>query len=132
MTLARLASLRRDVDELKRGLGRMTVSASAAQFIGAADLVLGTRADFGRACSRTGTVLETIRRAPEELYEAFLARAEIAANRRNAWRLMIGGIDPDFNPDFDPGSSQPSVPPPKGAIVLPDGEGPSSRGTASA
>ena len=123
MTLARLASLRRDVDELKRGLGRMTVSASAVQFVGAADLVLGTRADFGRACSRTGTVLETIRQAPEELYEAFLARAEIAANWRNAWRLVIGGIDPDFNPDFDPGSSQPSVPPPKGAIVLPDGEG---------
>jgi hypothetical protein len=123
VTLARLASLRRDVDELKRGLGRMTVSASAVQFVGAADLVLGTRADFGRACSRNGTVLETIRQAPEELYEAFLARAEIAANRRNAWRLVIGGIDPDFNPDFDPGSSQPSVPPPKGAIVLPDGEG---------
>ena len=61
VTLARLASLRRDVDELKRGLGRMRVSASAMQFVGAADLVLGTRADFGRACSRTGTVLCIIR-----------------------------------------------------------------------
>jgi hypothetical protein len=54
----------------------MTVSASTVQFVGAADLVLGTRADFGRLCSRTGTVLETIRQAPEELFEAFLARAE--------------------------------------------------------
>jgi hypothetical protein len=86
----------------------------------AADFVTGGAASFARICSSKGDVLEVVRRTEGESYVAFHDRARDLTEAQEAPRLVIGGIDPSFSP----GAVHEALePPPRGAIVLPDGGG---------
>ncbi len=105
----------REIERLKAA--RASVGGVFLDAIVASDFVTGGRADFARACSRAGDVVETIRRASEEPYGAFLDRARARAAALRAPRLVIGGIDSRFDPDSSSSDVEPS---PQEAIILPD------------
>jgi hypothetical protein len=105
------------IARLRRELPR---SDTVAAPIIASDFVRGGRADFGRLCSAKGDVVEIVRRDVGESHDAFLARASRRADRVGAPRLVIGGIDPDFDPGAILSHSETA---PRGAIALPDGGG---------
>jgi hypothetical protein len=99
---------------------RALVLAEPDEVIVAEDFARGGVGNFGRLCDRRGDVVELVRRYEDEPYGAFLDRARRYRDRVGAPRLVVGGIDPDF----DPGTV---LPPPeliqRGAIALPDGGG---------
>jgi hypothetical protein len=100
--------------ELEAIVGRRT------QAVFASDFVRGGIGNFARACSPGGDVIEVIRRLDDEPYETFLGRVRGAATGLGAPRLVIGGIDPDFDPE---GVLEASEAPQRDAILLPDGGG---------
>jgi hypothetical protein len=83
------------------------------------DFVTGNLANFARACSPKGVVLEIVRRGEGEPYAAFLARAKSLAGGLGAPRLVVGGIHPAFDADAVCDAAEA----PQGVILLPDGGG---------
>ena len=65
----------------------------------AADFVSGAAADFARVCSVTGEVVELVRCGEDESRIDFTARAKSLAAGLGAPQLVVGGIDPDFDPE---------------------------------
>ena len=94
-------------------------NAGVASVIAASDFATGFEPRFARACSARGEVVEIIRREDCETYDGFVARAASLAAARTAPRLLVGGLDPAF----DPNAVSEAVAPSKGAIVLPEGTG---------
>ena len=111
-----VASALRAVREMK--VEYRTMSGVASVVI-AADFATGREAGFARACSAKGEVLEIIRREEDESHAAFVDRAKSATAALTAPRLVIGGLDPTF----DPGALPWAPPPPPRAIALPEGTG---------
>ena len=90
-----------------------------ASVVIAADFATGGEAWFARVCSAKGNALEIIRRQEGESHAGFVDRARTATAALGAPRLVIGGLDPDFDPD-----ALPWAPPPQPrAIALPEGTG---------
>jgi len=58
----------------------------------AVDFVTGGAADFARACSPKGDVIEIARRSEGEPYAAFVERASGLTVGLGAPRLVIGGL----------------------------------------
>jgi hypothetical protein len=81
--------------ELTTAMGRLEARAlvdDTCLAITATDFLTGGRADFARALSPRGSVLEIIRRAPNEPYDAFLARVAASGRAVDAHHIVIGGI----------------------------------------
>jgi hypothetical protein len=91
------------------------------QIIEAVDFITGGVADYARACSQKGDVVEIVRRIEGEPYAAFVERARSLTVGLGAPRRIIGGIDPDFDPVAV--LAQPEGQWQRGAIVLPDSGG---------
>ena len=85
----------------------------------AADFVTGREAGFARACSAKGEVIELVRQSEDEPGAAFIERARSLTAALGAPRLIVGGIDPDFDPEAIAEAGLP----PRGAIALPEGKG---------
>jgi hypothetical protein len=79
------------------------------------DFLTGGAASFARACSVEGDVIEFARRGEGEAYGAFVERSRSLAAGLGAPRLVVGGLDPEF----DPGALPEGSAPPRGALVLP-------------
>jgi hypothetical protein len=113
-----VAALRRQVADIRASLnlsiGRRLDTVTAADF------VTGGRADFGRACSAKGDVVELVRSEPGEPYDAFLERARSRGIGLGAPRLVFGGLDPAFDPQT---VLEAPEAPQRGSIILPDGYG---------
>jgi hypothetical protein len=103
---------------LMRDLNRRAEASSGrrAQILVAADFVRGGAADFARACSPRGGVVEVVRRLEGEPHAAFIERARSFAAALGAPRLVV----PAFTLDAAPEAPEA---PQKGAIALPDGGG---------
>jgi hypothetical protein len=84
----------------------------------AVDFITGGRANFARLIGRRGSVLELVHRRDDESYEVFLDRARGLTESSGAARLVVGGINPDFDPEAVLAPPEPVVP---GTIALPDG-----------
>lgn len=106
-------NLGRRLIRVERELG--DAGAAAVTVILAADFVTGFAASFARACSREGDVLGLMRRGEGEPQAAFYERARSLAMGFGAPRLIIGGIDPEFDPE----AVCEACPPPARAIALP-------------
>ena len=68
-----IAALKREVADIRASLN-LSIG-HRLDTVTAADFVTGGRADFGRACSAKGDVVELVRSEPGEPYDAFLERA---------------------------------------------------------
>ena len=113
-----LTALKRDLADIRQTLN-LSVGRRLDIVVGA-DFVTGARADFARACSAKGDIVEIVRRDDAEPYAVYLERARSRAITQGAPRLIIGGIDPTFDPEA---AAEASSQPPRDAIVLPDGRG---------
>ena len=91
-----------------------------ASIVIAADFVTGGIANFARACSAKGDMIEIVRRGEGEPHRAFVERAKGLAVAIGAPRLVLGGIDPDFDPEAVPEAPEAL---PRGHIALLDGGG---------
>jgi hypothetical protein len=100
----RIARLRRELPQ----------SDAATAVVHATDFLTGGRANFARVIGRNGTVLELVRRSADEGYESFLQRAR---ERATDARLVVGGVDPDFDPEAVYRLPEPAE---RGSIALPD------------
>jgi hypothetical protein len=86
----------------------------------AEDFVRGGSPHFARRCSAKGDVLEIIRRTPGEPYAAFQDRVEGLAEASGSPRLVIGGIDPAFDPAGSlEGLIPPLIPRPSRSLLRP-------------
>lgn len=79
------------------------------------DFLTGGSATFARACSVEGDVIEIVHREDGEPHVAFVERAKALTAALGAPRLVVGGLDPAFDPDAIPIRSDP----PRGTIALP-------------
>jgi hypothetical protein len=107
-------NLLRRLDRLEREHGQAAASAAAATVV-AADFVTGGEAKFARACSTKGEVIEIVRRDEDEPYSVFTERAQSLVSALGAPRLVVGGIDPAFDPEAIRGAYEA---PPRGVITL--------------
>jgi hypothetical protein len=112
--LAAFATARKRRIEVEASMGRQ------AQTVFASDFVRGGAANFCRACSRQGDVIEIIRRCEGEPYEDFLERSRSHTAALGAPRFIVGGVDPEFDPEAAYGPPEPAQ---RGSIVLPEGGG---------
>jgi hypothetical protein len=82
-----VAVLKRDIADIRASLnlsvGRRLDTAAAADF------VTGARADFARACSAKGDVVELVRSESGEPYATFLERGRSRAIGLGAPRLVV-------------------------------------------
>jgi hypothetical protein len=113
-----VAALQRDIADIRTSLN-LSVGHRLDTVV-AADFVTGRRANFARACSAKGDVVELVRRESGEPHAAFLERARSRAIGLGAPRLVVGGIDPAFSPEAV--LKAPEAPQ-RGSIILPDGYG---------
>ncbi len=113
-----VAALKREVADIRASLN-LSIG-HRLDTVTATDFVTGGRADFGRACSAKGDVVEVVRSAPGEPYDAFLERARIRGIGLGAPRLVFGGLDPAFDPET---VLEAPEAPQRGSIILPDGFG---------
>jgi hypothetical protein len=107
-----VARKRRFEAEASLNLGKGTIVAE--------NFVTGGAADFARVCSPKGVVVEIVRRLEGESHAAFHDRARGCVEASGSPRLVVGGIDPAFDP-----AAVHEAPhaPQRGAITLPEGKG---------
>jgi hypothetical protein len=84
----------------------------------AEDFVRGGAANFARLCSAKGDVVEIVRRLEGESQASFHDRARSLVEASGRPRLVVGGIDPAFDPEATPEAPEAAQ---RGAIALPDG-----------
>jgi hypothetical protein len=85
-----VAAIKQEIVEIRASLN-LSVG-RRLDTVAAADFVTGGRADFARACSTKGDVVELVRSEPGEPYDAFLERARSRAIGLGAPRLVFGGL----------------------------------------
>jgi hypothetical protein len=119
MSRADLRWLRKSNARLERrraALLDLKLKTPELQTIVAVDFVSGGEARFARAADIKGKPIAAWLADPSETATEFRARAEAGARSLGAVRLVIGGV-----PDLAATDSSPILPPPRGALVLPDG-----------